>query len=263
MAKRNLFWHIGPLDPASTVLPQALGLLDADDVHTVPELEARDADLDLRRAHKSAGLRRKDVEGAWSRLESKIWHTKGVWLLSTPAVNLADPDQRALAMDGLRGVKVHYVLLRTPQTAARVGDLLQTWTLPLHPDRVHVVDTDGSTEGAWAALFEVAGLDSLPLPEGVPSLRSGTIAADLVQRTLGHNPGRPDVAATAAGLLLETNGDDELAAATAALGTAADRLAAAERRIAELEEDNERLDRKRRKHKRRLRAIRGELDEAS
>ncbi|RYG22453.1 MAG: hypothetical protein EOO01_45260, partial [Chitinophagaceae bacterium] len=57
----------------------------------------------------SAVSARKDVEGAWSRLESKVWHDKGVWIVSTPAVHLAADDQRRLAMDGLRGVKVQVV----------------------------------------------------------------------------------------------------------------------------------------------------------
>lgn len=259
MAKRNLFWHLGPEDLGSVVLPEALGALDADDVHTISAAAARDADLDLRRAHASAGLHRKDVEGAWARLESKVWHTRGTWLVSTPAVHLADEDQRRLAVDGLRGVKVHYVVLRTPDNGEVAAEIVRRWTQPLHPERVHLVDTDGSIGGAWEALLTTAGLAERPLPEGIEVPSVATSAAAVLERGIKSLPGRPDVHARTAGLLAGSNEAGELDIATRALTRAAARLAEAERRVEELEAENGRLDRKRRKHKRRLKALQAEV----
>lgn len=261
MAKRNLIWHIGPEDFSGVLLAQLLEAAGGDDHHHLTAVEANDADLDLRRAHKAAGRSRKDVEGAWSRLESKVWHDKGVWIVSTPSIHLAAADQRQLAMDGLRGVAVQVVLFRTPDNAERVEQIAARWLQPLHPERLHVIDTDGTVEAAWRGLFEVAGLPSRPLPATVDVLAPGTAAAGVLQQVIEQSEGRPDVAAAAAGLLSGGGGDDdELAAATRALAAAADELVHAEQRIRELLADNERLDRKRRKHKRRLRALEEQLE---
>ena len=264
MAKRNLIWHIGPEDLSGVLLPQLLEAAEAADFHRIAAVEANDADLDLRRAHQAAGRSRKDVEGAWAQLESKVWHAKGIWIVSTPSAHLADEDERRLAMAGLRGVKVQIVVFRTAANTDVVDAIAQRWAQPLHPERMHVIDVDGTVESAWQGLFEVAGLSVRELPESVDVLAPWTAAAGVLNDVISQSAGRADVAATAASLLAGGDaGESDEAAISRALATAAEEVVSAEQRIRELLADNERLDRKRRKHKRRLRALQEQLDEPS
>ena len=264
MAKRKLFWHVGPTDADTAFLPAALEAAGEANFFAPTADEARRADLDLRRAHAAAGLSRKEIEGHWSRLESAIWHRKGTWLLSTPAAALIDRDQFRLAMDGLRGVKVHFVLFRTEANAEEVDDALTTWQQPLHPDRVHVVSCQQSPQAIWDSFMRVAGLPETTLPEVAGALDEDSFQAHVLRRTSESiDTGRPEVLGTAAALLGESGADseDELTVATRALARAAQEIAARDHEISRLLAENERLDRKRRKHKRRLNALREELSD--
>ena len=261
MAKRNLFWHIGPAELGTVALPQALELA-SDDFNTITAAEARDADLDLRWAHKAAGRKRASVEGAWSRLESKVWHGRGTWLISTPGIHLASDDQRRLAMDGLRGVKVRFVVFRTPTNGAVVDEILTRWTQPLHPERVLVLDTDGTTQGNWRALLAAAEMPEQPLPESIDVVDPGHSAEGLLTRAIEQEPGRPDVHAVTASLLADASyAGDDTSAASRALTSAADRIAALAAEVARLQAENDQLDRKRRKHKKRAKALAAERDQ--
>jgi hypothetical protein len=115
MSRRKLIWHIGLPDAPRPVIPanlqahrealEALGI-------QVPasEEEARRATHELLRSHRSAGLPRSEVEGRWSRICDRVWQHKGVSLLSTPDLCIADKDQLGLALDPVKGIEVHLVV---------------------------------------------------------------------------------------------------------------------------------------------------------
>jgi hypothetical protein len=50
------------------------------------------------------------VEGRWARITDRVWDHKGVSVLSTPDLCVADKDQVKLALDPLIGIEVHLVL---------------------------------------------------------------------------------------------------------------------------------------------------------
>ncbi len=112
MSRRKLIWHIGlahsprPLIAANL---QAHGESLAALGVQVPasSQEAGLATHELLRTHRDAGLARSDVEGRWARICDRVWAHKGVSVLSTPDLCLADKDQIRLALDPLIGVEVH------------------------------------------------------------------------------------------------------------------------------------------------------------
>ena len=144
MAKHNAFLHIGPgvLGVASThaalvgnhTLERA-GL-------AVPALDAAHmerADLEIRHGHREAGLRRKDVEGAWAQVCRRAYRARSDVVISQPGLVHATAEQAALAHDGLFGFRVHVVL--TPaETPDDLEAALGPWaTLVTKPHRRLVV----------------------------------------------------------------------------------------------------------------------------
>lgn len=262
MAKRKLFWHVGPISVTTAFLAEALerwgGSLP--EVHTVPLAAAVDADLDLRRAHAALGRTRASVDGAWKRVEDQVWKHKGRWLLSTPAMGRAPVDQIRLARDGLRGVELHVVVLRT-DPAADVDAVLSAWAQPLHPERVHLVDCDPDAASVWSAFLGIAGLQA-PLPVGLDVVEPGTPESAMLRHVESLlDPARPDLVHIAAELVAQQGSG-------ARLDTTARTLAGAVSEVARLRAESERLraqvadlDRRRRKHKRRLQALRASTPE--
>jgi hypothetical protein len=115
MARRTLIWHIGPADPARDVIGANLAAhaaaLEAAGARVVGGLcTAVKATHELLRTHRRAGLFRKEVEGQWARICDQVWSHKGVSLLSTPGLCVADKDHLRLALDPLIGVEVHLVV---------------------------------------------------------------------------------------------------------------------------------------------------------
>ena len=115
MSKRKLIWNFGLAHSARPVVAAGLAAhaesLEAHDVRVVAsQAEARLATHDLLRTHRSAGLDRSEVEGQWARVCDRVWKHKGVSVLSTPDLCVADKDQIKLALDPLIGVEVHLVL---------------------------------------------------------------------------------------------------------------------------------------------------------
>ena len=150
MAKHNAFLHIGP------------GILGVDSPHAalvgnhtlahaelaVPAISAADmerADLEIRRRHHDAGLKRRDVEGAWAEVCRKAYRAKRDVVISQPRFVEATPEQAALAYDGLFGFRVHLVL--TPTAApADLEEALGPWaTLVTKPRRRLVVPVGAGT----------------------------------------------------------------------------------------------------------------------
>lgn len=115
MARRTLIWHIGLASAPRSVIEANLtehgDLLAADAVRVVASAEeARLATHEVLRTHRSAGLRREEVEGRWARICDRVWEHKGVSVLSTPDLCAADKDQIRLALAPLIGLEVHLVV---------------------------------------------------------------------------------------------------------------------------------------------------------
>ena len=115
MSKRKLIWHMGVAQAPRPVIPANLVAhhesLEAAGVQVAAtEEEARLATCELLRTHKAAGLSRRQVEGRWARICDRVWRHKGVSVLSTPDLCVADKDQIRLALDPLIGVEVHLVV---------------------------------------------------------------------------------------------------------------------------------------------------------
>ena len=133
MAKRLLLLHVGPdaVDTAAMAETLALGGVALPDV--APET-LRHAGLELTRTHKAAGLRRKQVEGAWAKVCRRAWKSRTDCFVSVPALFDAAPEQVALALDGLAGMKV--VLVLTSGFSALPP---AAWTSQVRPHRTHVL----------------------------------------------------------------------------------------------------------------------------
>ena len=145
MAKHHLFLHIGPdvveIDADVRERLAAVGVRTPD----VSQDDLHRADLEIRRAHKAAGLRRKDVEGAWANVCRRTRRTRSDAFISEPGFFEADADQAALALDGLAGHKVHLVV-----TAQAQAELPAAWTRLVKPGRIHVIEP-GLSSGDFAA----------------------------------------------------------------------------------------------------------------
>ena len=118
-----MFLHIGP--DAVEIDTAVRERLAAARVRTpdVGEDDLHRADLEIRRAHKTAGLKRKEVEGAWAKVCRRTHRTRADAFISMPGFFEADADQAALAADGLAGLKVHLVV-----TTQAEADLPLAWT---------------------------------------------------------------------------------------------------------------------------------------
>lgn len=260
MAKRKLYWHVGPASVDTAFLAPALAALDTDEAHTVSLGAAIDADLDLRRAHRLAGRRRASVDGAWSRIEDGVWKHKGRWLLSTPSMGLAAPQQIRMARDGLRGVELHVIVIRT-DASQDVGAVLEAWQQPLHPERVHLVDSAPDAASIWSAYLAVAGL-SLPLPE-VATVGVDSPEWELFQQVGALlDPERPELAGIAIELLTArgTDAGSDAEASASAIAAATVEIATLRADAERLHGEVTRLDGKRRKHKRKLQELRSSAD---
>jgi len=274
-------WHIGPSDPGTAFLAEALQ-------------QHRD---------ELASLGVALPQGPWHEVEDQIWKHKGLSLLSTPDIARADKQKVGLRLAGLRDIELHLVVLVRDlpsqvftgwQTAIRRGSttslkkyaarvldperrhwqaeefwagrdlsgFLPRWTRAIHADRVHVVATPADADGVWAAYLRQAGIGDLVRPEmTVPPV----LGADL-----GHERVL-DITTDWAKLVAERGFDLQGSLIAPSLTTP--RVATREEQfeaiaellvattaeverltteVARLRAENERLDRKRRKHKRRL-----------
>lgn len=151
MAKSHLFLHIGPdvveINAEVRDLLGAVGVLTPD---VSAELLAH-ADLEIRRAHKGAGLKRKDVEGAWAKVCRKTFRLRSDAFVSQPGFIGADTEQAALAVDGLVGLKVHLVV--TPQAEA---ELPEAWLRLVKPGRIHAIEPGLSSVEFAAEMARIA-----------------------------------------------------------------------------------------------------------
>lgn len=158
MAKHKVFLHIGPgiggVDEPHEALRHDEALLAAG--VTVPDVsqdDLRRADLEIRRLHKSEGLKRKDVEGAWAAVCRAAFKCKRDVVITQPGFVAADYQQVALALDGLVGLQLHLVLTPADEpTEAGVAELAGDWAkFVKKAERIHVVPRgDGLGPGDFA-----------------------------------------------------------------------------------------------------------------
>lgn len=133
MAKRLFLLHIGPdpVDVSAMTEPLALGRVVVPDVD--PDTFAH-AGIEIRRTHKAAGLRRKQVEGAWAKVCRRAHKAKADCFVSVPAFFDATPEQAALALDQLAGLKVVLVV-----TSGFDAEPPAAWVSLVKDGRTHVL----------------------------------------------------------------------------------------------------------------------------
>lgn len=105
MAKRLFLLHLGPRPVDTGSMAEALAVGGVE----VPDVDAdrlAHAEVEILRSHKAAGLRRKDVEGAWARVCRRARKSGTDSFVSMPKWSAATPAQAALALHGLADFRV-------------------------------------------------------------------------------------------------------------------------------------------------------------
>ncbi|HEV2796144.1 MAG TPA: hypothetical protein VGV65_00860 [Nocardioides sp.] len=150
MAKRLFLLHVGP-DPVDLgAMRENLGLGEI----ALPDVDAElldHAGTEIRRTHKAAGLKRKQVEGAWATVCRTAWKAKADVFVSVPGFFDATSEQAALALDGTAGFKVVLVVtsgFAVPPPAA--------WLSLVKEDRVHVLPDHLGDEQLAAQVARIA-----------------------------------------------------------------------------------------------------------
>ena len=165
MAKRTVYLHLGPAVPGVDAPHEALR--DPRAGRAGIALPAVDqgvmdrADVEIRRRHKAVGVRRKDVEGAWAKVCRKAFKAEGDVLVSQPGFVDATPEQAALAVDGLAGMRLHLIVTPPPRPPDGVSaDLAGPWAAYVkRHSRVHVLpvgEVPRSTSSARARAARAA-----------------------------------------------------------------------------------------------------------
>lgn len=150
MAKRLLLLHIGPepVDVAAMTEALTLGRIALPDVD--PEVLDH-AGIEIRRAHKAAGLKRKQVEGAWAKVCRKAHKTRADCFVSVPGFFDAPPEQAALALDQTVGFKVVLVVASGFDVHPPAA-----WLSLVKDDRTHVLPSHLSDEQLAAQVARIA-----------------------------------------------------------------------------------------------------------
>jgi hypothetical protein len=150
MAKRLFLLHLGPAPVDVSEMTEALALGQI----AVPELDAEvfeHAGLEIRRAHKAAGLKRKQVEGAWAKVARRAWKSRSDCFVSIPGFFEATPEQAALALDGLADFKVVLVV-----TSGFEVEPPAAWLELVKGDRTHVLPSNLTDEQLAAQVARIA-----------------------------------------------------------------------------------------------------------
>ncbi len=150
MAKRLFLLHIGPdaVDISAMDDGLALGRI------SVPDTDAEvfeHAGTEIRRTHKAAGLKRKQVEGAWAAVCRRAYKARADCFVSVPAFFDATSEQAALALDGVAGFKV--VLVVTSGFSVQPP---AAWMSLVKEERVHVLPDNLSDEQLAAQVARIA-----------------------------------------------------------------------------------------------------------
>ncbi|QIX25337.1 hypothetical protein ncot_01095 [Nocardioides sp. JQ2195] len=163
--KKKILLHIGPKSPEPTGPPFGVhtglaaeqSLLDGVEL-LVADVEQPDLDRaahEMLRTHKSVGLRRREVDGAWAGTCRSLLRCRSDLVLSQPGFATANDEQAALVIDGLAGLDVHVVI--TPTEGEDPEALRARWSAHLRAGRVHIAPL--SHDAAFVDLAEeLAGL---------------------------------------------------------------------------------------------------------
>jgi hypothetical protein len=150
MAKRLFLLHVGP-DPVDVdTMTEALAVGGV----RVPAADAEayaHAGVEILRSHKAAGLRRKQVEGAWTSLCRRARKARSDCFVSMPAFFGATPEQAALALDALDGFRVVLVV-----TTGFTAEPPAAWTSLVREGRTHVLPARLSAEQLAAQVARIA-----------------------------------------------------------------------------------------------------------
>jgi hypothetical protein len=150
MAKRLFLLHVGP-DPVDVdAMTEALAIGGV----RAPAVDAEayeHAGVEILRSHKAAGLRRKQVEGAWASLCRRARKAKSDCFVSVPAFFGATPEQAALALDALDGFRVVLVV-----TTGFTAEPPAAWTSIVEEGRTHVLPARLSAEQLAAQVARIA-----------------------------------------------------------------------------------------------------------
>ena len=130
------------------------------------------AAIEIRREHRAWGFRRDEVEGAWAQICRRGHKGTDTLVLSQPLLADSTPDQIALLLDGLRGLKVHVVLtVAAPDTWTDpdfdLGAVLDRWASAVgRSDRLHVLvaPPERARRAIWKTFGRVAGFGTASLP---------------------------------------------------------------------------------------------------
>jgi len=149
MAKRLFLLHLGPdtVDVSSMTEALSVGGVGVPDVDA--DVFAR-AEVEILRSHRAAGLRRKEVEGAWARVCRRARKTGTDCFVSMPGWFDATPEQAALALDALAGFRV--VLVATSGFA----EPPRTWLSRVKEGRSHVLPAHLGGEQLAAQVARIA-----------------------------------------------------------------------------------------------------------
>lgn len=139
MAKNLVFLHVGP-GPLGVSHADLLPYVDllkgvGTQLPVVPATEMERAALEILREHKSAGLRRGEVEGAWAGITRDLWRDKQDVVFSQPRFAGVNVEQAALVLDHLAGLEVHVVV--TPVEGGSLA-FLDAWAAVLRPGTLHI-----------------------------------------------------------------------------------------------------------------------------
>ena len=150
MAKPLFFLHLGPETADLDAMSEGLHLGGI----TLPVAD-RDllahADIEVRRAHKRAGLKRKHVEGSWAKVCRAAFRSRTHCFVSMPGLFGATGDQAALALDGLHGMKVILVI-----TSGFEVEPPSAWTTRVKDDRTHVLPSHLTPDQLAAQVARIA-----------------------------------------------------------------------------------------------------------
>lgn len=150
MAKRLFLLHVGPgpVDVSSMTEALALGriVVPAADPDTFVH-----AGIEIRRTHKAAGLKRRQVEGAWAKVCRRAYKAKADCFVSMPDFFDATSEQAALALDGLAGFKVVLVV-----TSGFDVQPPAAWLSLVREGRTHVLPAHLTDEQLAAQVARIA-----------------------------------------------------------------------------------------------------------
>ncbi|MFL6106166.1 MAG: cell division protein ZapB [Marmoricola sp.] len=290
MARRKVIWHIGPADRGTSFLAEALDARASElaslgvavptgawheiedqiwrhkgvSVLSTPDIARADAD---EIALRLVGLRDLDV------------HL--VLLTRDLPTQVYAAWQDALQHGSSTPLKKYVTRLLDPTRdhwqaedfwAGRdLAGILPAFTRAFHADRVHVIATDADPDAVWSSFLTVAGIAEVERPDVYtpPSLKADLDPERVLDITTGWAKLIADRGFELRGSLISASADaaageaagkkEQLEALAEVLTEATAEIARLRAEVEVLRAENERLDSKRLKHKRRVERLRAEL----